>query len=226
MALSEGFIKKFFAGELMQNFTPILRVESELKPRIFALSDGLTSEEFAFKYVSGPYDDIKPGSRLILQKFHLSGSSKQPHRKHIGIVERCIFNPIEFVWNMMKQKVRTKAKPSTKINDIMSMGKEALKEITDLEVKNCVRHVEGVEKWFWEKEGMRENIEPFVIPIEESDSEWEEESEDDEEEQTNEEIGLYEAEEENDENADPSQSSTQTQFSPNPCPSKKQKFPF
>lgn len=131
------------------------------------------------------------------------------------------------IWNQMKQKVRAKSKTSTKIAAIMMMGKDALEEIAEESVKNCVKHVEEIEKWFWEAEGMREEIAPFVIPIEDDDSEWDEESDEELEMNFGEEICVdNEVEIENDENIDPSPSSSQIPPSPNPCPTKKQKYPL
>lgn len=77
-------------------------------------------------------------------------------------------------------------------------------------------HVEELEKWFIEKEGIRGSIEPFIIPIEDDDTEWEDESEEemnDTGSEIFEEEGEESNEEENEENIPPS---------PAPCPNKKQ----
>lgn len=88
MALSKGFNKSFFAGDSINTTTPILLVESQTRNRAWNLTDGDTSGEFVFKEGSGPYEGVVAGARLILHEFHLCGSSKQPRRKHIGIIQR------------------------------------------------------------------------------------------------------------------------------------------
>lgn len=90
----------------------------------------------------------------------------------------CILNPIEMVWNVMKQKIRAKGKTNTKINDVMKMGQEVLAEIPENVIRNCVQHVIKTEEWFWSNEGIQESIDPFIIPINDDSDEWDEESED------------------------------------------------
>lgn len=90
MSLSNGFIRRFFGGEDMQKFTPVLRVESITKRhRFWILNDGEQSAEFGFKDDSGPYERVKSGTRLILHQFHHCGRKQHP-KSQIGIIERLI----------------------------------------------------------------------------------------------------------------------------------------
>jgi len=68
---------------------------------------------------------------------------------------------------------------------------ESLKQISDESVSNCDRHVQDIEKWFCEKEGLQEcNPTPFIIPLEDEEfEEWEQES--DEELDPDEEINVW-----------------------------------
>jgi hypothetical protein len=60
----------------------------------------------------------------------------------------------------------------------MELGTEALATISDETVANCVKHVWNLEMWLWEKEGVGDYANPFVIPLEDDEfDEWGLESE-------------------------------------------------
>lgn len=54
----------------------------------------------------------------------------------------------------MKQKIRSKGKINTKINDVIKIGHEIFAEISENIIKNCVQHIIGIEEWFWAIEGI------------------------------------------------------------------------
>lgn len=74
MALSKGFINRFFAGENSEGLTPVLQIEKSAREEIgvvWFLTDGESSQQFAFKNESGPRENIVVGIRVVLYEFYL-----------------------------------------------------------------------------------------------------------------------------------------------------------
>ena len=88
----------------------------------------------------------------------------------------CIFNPIENIWSIFKSNLRKKCTSKTKISDVIALGMESLAEIPNNHVEKCAEHAKHVEEWFMANEGIREEISPFIIELEDDSDGWVEES--------------------------------------------------
>lgn len=75
----------------------------------------------------------------------------------------CHYNPIELIWAQVKHKVATRNK-TFKMDDVELLTKEAIKEITVEDWKNCVHHAEEYQEYDFYNECAREiTIEPLII---------------------------------------------------------------
>jgi hypothetical protein len=78
----------------------------------------------------------------------------------------------------LKSKICDQSTSKTKISQISEWGNSILADIPEQMVMNFYSRAKKNEDYFWEKEGLRPRIEPFIIRIEDdSESEWESESE-------------------------------------------------
>lgn len=92
----------------------------------------------------------------------------------------CDLNPIEYIWNLVKQRVADKNIDQSE-KKIEQLTKDAIKSITPADWKKEVNHVERLQREYWEKDHLADdNITHFLIPLGEDSSESSEsESEED-----------------------------------------------
>lgn len=78
----------------------------------------------------------------------------------------CELNPIELVWAQIKNGVASK-NTTFKMTDVKNLLTEAIREVSEENWRNCVRHVEEtVEKRMWQLDDMMEETEePLIINV-------------------------------------------------------------
>lgn len=87
----------------------------------------------------------------------------------------CDLNPIEYIWNLVKQRVADKNVTQSE-REIENLTKKAIKSITVADWKKEINHIERLEKEYWDKDRLQEIEErEFIISLggEESSSESE-----------------------------------------------------
>ncbi|XP_041974434.1 uncharacterized protein LOC121729854 [Aricia agestis] len=92
----------------------------------------------------------------------------------------CDLNPIEYIWNLVKQRVADKNIDQLE-RKIEGLTKEAIESITVADWKKEVNHVERLEAEYWEKDRLQEeNVRQIIISLGGEDSSSDSEVEDDE----------------------------------------------
>jgi hypothetical protein len=87
----------------------------------------------------------------------------------------CELNGIEYVWGNLKHYVRKNAKTGDKIEEIERATKIVLDNMPREKVNSFIEHARKREIEFMEREPIQELIEPFIIPIEDLDSDEDDE---------------------------------------------------
>lgn len=91
----------------------------------------------------------------------------------------CDLNPIEYVWNLIKQRVADKNIDQFE-SQIEHLTKDAIQSITASDWKKEVNHIERLESEYWETDRLGEiQQREFIISLGGEDSSSESESEDD-----------------------------------------------
>lgn len=91
----------------------------------------------------------------------------------------CDLNPIEYIWNLVKQRVADKNIDQSE-REIENLTREAINSITVSDWKKEIEHVEKLEKDYWESDHLQETQErEFIISLGGEESSSESENEDD-----------------------------------------------
>lgn len=93
----------------------------------------------------------------------------------------CDFNAIELIWEQIKEDV-AKHNILCKSSDVKALFQKAVSKVMVENWKNACAHVQKVEQYYWEKDGLMDKVlDRFVINLDDLDSEWSEDDKDYEE---------------------------------------------
>lgn len=76
---------------------------------------------------------------------------------------QCDLNPIEYIWNLVKQRVADKNVDQSE-RQIEKLAREAIQSITQDDWKKEINHVDRLRKAYWEKQGL-EDARELVINV-------------------------------------------------------------
>ncbi len=82
-------------------------------------------------------------------------------------VGHCELNPIELIWAQLKRRIATENR-TFRINDVRQLAELVAAEIPNENWDKCIAHARKVEREYWEKDGLMDNVEvePLVINVE------------------------------------------------------------
>lgn len=74
----------------------------------------------------------------------------------------CDLNPIEYIWNLVKQRVADK-NVSQLERDIEKLTRDAINSINESDWKKEINHVDRLRQKYWEDDHLQEDIESQLI---------------------------------------------------------------
>ncbi|XP_045506272.1 uncharacterized protein LOC123702539 [Colias croceus] len=82
----------------------------------------------------------------------------------------CDLSPIEYIWNLVKQRVANKNVNQSE-KEIEKLTRDALSSITPSDWKKEVKHIERLQREYWEKDHLEENnVREIIISLGEESS--------------------------------------------------------
>ena len=93
-------------------------------------------------------------------------------------ISHCELNAIEMSWATVKDIIR-KNNTTFRLSDVQSLIPASFNEVTSSQWERMRRHVTKVEDDYWEKDGLLEEMEEFVISLGSPDSSDDEDNSDD-----------------------------------------------
>ncbi|PSN52525.1 hypothetical protein C0J52_14325, partial [Blattella germanica] len=77
---------------------------------------------------------------------------------------QCDLNPIELIWNLLKEKVKTRITSSVSLSSLKEISEQALNEIPKEDWKKVCDHVKKIADDYWRRDALLEDeIERIVI---------------------------------------------------------------
>ncbi len=105
--------------------------------------------------------------RLTREFNMLHGTNIKILRLPIG---HCELNPIELIWAQLKRKIATENR-TFRINDVRQLAEMVAAEIPNENWDKCIAHARKVEREYWDKDGLMDEIEvqPVTIDLDDDD---------------------------------------------------------